>query len=178
LVGGAYARFGIGSIFAIQPEVLYSQKGFKLDDVIDIDGQPVNADATFSLDYIEIPLLLVARLDLPLVRPGIYAGGVVAFESTCDVDGTLSMPGQVQPLGDCDAIIPGDPESSLDRKKTDWGTVFGAYVDLKLGPVVLTLDGRYQLGLQDLNDDPAAVTGEDIKNRTWQIMAGVGIDIL
>jgi len=44
-----------------------------------------------------------------------------------------------------------------------------------VGSLVLTLDARYQLGLTNLDDSPD--TDESVKNRVWQIMAGVGFTL-
>jgi hypothetical protein len=46
---GAVARIGIGELFAVQPEVVYSAQGYSQD----IDG----VDVTGKLDYINIPVL-------------------------------------------------------------------------------------------------------------------------
>ena len=54
--------------------------------------------------------------------------------------------------------------------------MFGANLDVFVGPVILTLDARYQLGLTNLNDDPDA-PDESVKNQLWQIMAGLGFTL-
>ena len=162
-VGGAYANFGLGGVFAIQPEVLYSQKGFKLDET----GSPL--EASLKTNYFEIPVLLKAQFPLTMLRPAVYAGPVVSFETSCKLgltDGDTSLD------FDCDS----DDADVSDRKKTDFGAVFGANLDLFVGPLVLTIDGRYQLGLTNLNDDPEA-PDESVKTRVWQFMAGVGFTI-
>ena len=162
-VGGAYASFGLGGVFAIQPEVLYSQKGFTGTDA----ESPL--EATFKANYFEIPVLLKAQFPLTMLRPAVYAGPVVSFETSCKVgfaggDTSLDF--------DCNS-----PDVDVGaRKKTDFGAVFGANLDFFVGPVVLTLDGRYQLGLTNLNDDPDA-PDESVKNKVWQFMAGVGFSI-
>jgi len=162
-VGGAYANFGLGGVFAIQPEVLYSQKGFKGEET----GSPI--EAAFKTNYFEIPVLLKAQFPLTMLRPAVYAGPVVSFETSCKLgltDGDTSVD------FDCDS----DDADAGDRNKTEFGAVFGANLDLFVGPLVLTVDGRYQLGLTNLNDDPDA-PDESVKNRVWQFMAGVGFTI-
>ena len=162
-VGGAYANFGLGGVFAIQPEVLYSQKGFKGGE----SGSPL--EASFKTNYFEIPVLLKAQFPMTMLRPAVYAGPVVSFETSCKLGFTG---GDTSLDFDCDS-----PEADAgDRKKTDFGAVFGANLDLFVGPLVLTVDGRYQLGLTNLNDDPDA-PDESVKNRVWQFMAGVGFTI-
>lgn len=154
-VGGGFVTFGLGSLLAIQPELLYSQKGFQAEEL----GQT----ATLGTNYIEIPVLLKAQFKLAMLRPAIYAGPVVSFETGCNLD-VLGV------SFDCD-----DDEGFVDRKTTDWGAVFGANLDFFLGPVTLLVDARYQLGLANLADAPDV--DEEVKNRVWQIMAGVGFTL-
>jgi len=154
-VGGAFVTLGLGSLFAVQPELLYSQKGFKASEGI--------LSAQLGTNYIEIPVLLKAQFKLAMLRPAIYAGPVVSFETGCTVSiSDVSV--------DCN-----DDEGFVDRKTTDWGAAFGANLDFILGPVILILDARYQLGLTNLADVPD--DDESVKNRVWQIMAGVGFTL-
>lgn len=151
-VGGGFATFGLGSLFALQPELLYSQKGFKAEE----GGQT----AELGLNYFEIPVLLKAQFKLAMLRPAIYAGPVLSFETGC----TFSFDGASE---DCDA-----GEDFTNRKKNEWGAVFGANLDFFLGSLTLILDARYQLGLTNLADVPE--DDDEVKNNVWQIMAGLG----
>src|SRR5699024_5752469 len=73
---GAYASIRIpNSPLGIQPEVLYTQKGFQ--STSGIDGQ--QEDTSFRLDYIEIPLLAKIKLGsygklVPYIYGGTYLG--------------------------------------------------------------------------------------------------------
>jgi hypothetical protein len=154
-VGGAFATFSLGSLFAVQPELLYSQKGFKAEE----EG----LSAELGTNYVEIPVLLKAQFKLAMLRPAIYAGPVLSMETGC----SLSVVGVSV---DCD-----DDEGFVDRKTSEWGTVFGANVDLILGSITLILDARYQLGLTNLADVPDE--DDEVKSRVWQIMAGVGFTL-
>lgn len=157
---GAFAQFGIGSIFAIQPEVLYSRRGAKSRDE--------DPATKLNLDYIEIPLLLIARLssrESP-IYPVLYTGPSVAFEMQCRVTGAdVSF--------DCD-----DPllDGALQTVKTDFGLVFGGGFEILYSRLTVQLDARYTLGLVNLNDteDAAEVSA---KNRTWSFMLGFGIPL-
>ena len=151
-VGGGFVTLGLGSLFALQPELLYSQKGFQVDEF----GETVK----LNTNYIEIPVLLKAQFKLAMLRPAVYAGPVVSFETGCDVS-VADISVNCDEGGDFD-----------ERKKNEWGAVFGANLDFFLGPVTLILDGRYQLGLTNLNDAPDST--EEVKNQVWQFMAGVG----
>ena len=155
-VGGGFVTLGLGSLFALQPELLYSQKGFQVDEF----GETVK----FNTNYIEIPVLLKAQFKLAMLRPALYAGPVLSFETGCTVSALeLSV--------DCDDETVGVG----DRKTTEWGAVFGGNLDFILGPVILILDARYQLGLTNLADVPDS--DDSVKNNLWQIMAGVGFGI-
>ena len=155
-VGGGFVTLGLGSLFALQPELLYSQKGFKAEE----SGQ----SAQLGTNYIEIPVLLKAQFKLAMLRPAVYAGPVYSLETGCTFDlSGISF--------DCDNEVAGFDE----RKKSEWGAVFGANLDFIVGPVILILDARYQLGLTNLADVPDS--DEEVKSRVWQIMGGVGFTL-
>lgn len=151
-VGGLFAQFGLGDLFAIRPEGLYSQKGFSQEEA--------GVDATLKADYIEVPLLLAARLSQGSVRPVLFAGPVIGFEASCEVEGVVDG---VEVSADCE-------DQGIETESTDFGAAFGAGLELDAGGFVVLLDGRYTLGLSDLD---ASETSE-AKNRAWSVMAGVG----
>ena len=153
-VGGAFLGIGLGSVFSIQPELLYSQKGFSAEEG--------DLEASLNTNYLEIPLLVKANLDAGLLRPAIYAGPVLSFETSCN----FSLAGISE---DCDV---GD--DFTERKTTEWGLDFGANLDILLGPIMLVADARYQLGLTNLAD---VDTDEEVKTRMWQFMAGIGFSL-
>ncbi len=69
---GAFAQIPLGSIIGIQPEILYSQKGFKGTGTI--LGSPYSY--TRSTDYLDIPLLLAIK---PVEMLTILAGPQYSF---------------------------------------------------------------------------------------------------
>lgn len=156
-VGGAFAEFMIGDMFAIQPEVLYSQKGIKAEEA--------GATAKLKLDYIEVPVLF--KVNIPIegskVRPSVYAGPAVAFKASCKVSGSV---GGVDVDVDCD-----DPLIDLPVKSTDFGVAFGGGIAFDVGGAEVGIDVRYTLGLTKIDDDPDPF---DIKNRVISIMGTVG----
>ncbi|MFO7587652.1 MAG: porin family protein [Gemmatimonadota bacterium] len=159
LVGGGFATFGIGNNFFIQPELLYSMKGAKGD----VEG----VDATFKLDYFEIPVLFGARFPIANspIEPRVFAGPAVAFEMSCKIDGEE---GGVSVSVDCEDL-------GLDTKSVDFGVAFGAGFGYALEKLSIIVDGRYDLGIANI-DDSGFDTG-DVKNRAWQFMAGVAFPL-
>jgi hypothetical protein len=159
LVGGGVLSFMVHDAFAIQLEALYSQKGADVDD---IDG----GSGTLAVDYFEVPLL--AKVMVPTggnVRPVFFVGPAVAFEISCSISAEAMG---VSVDVDCDAS---GLDGGLERKKTDFGILGGAGLEVDAGPVVVTFEGRYNFGLTNLDDsgDP----GFSIKSRTFSILAGL-----
>jgi hypothetical protein len=108
---GTYGEFGIGNVFAIQPEVLYAPKG--------ATDQEEEVKLTFRLNYIEVPLLLKARIPVKgsRVRPSVYAGPVVAFETKCEVEGEG---GGLSAKADCEAISDFGADADIETKSVDF----------------------------------------------------------
>jgi hypothetical protein len=155
LVAGAFAEFMIGNMFAIQPELLYSQKGFKADSA--------GVELKLKGDYLEIPVLL--KINIPIegskVHPHVYAGPAVAFKASCKIE---VSGGGASASEDCE-------DAGLLIKSTDFGVAFGGGVSVDVGGAEVGVDVRYTLGLTSVDDDPDPF---DIKNKVISIMGTVG----
>jgi hypothetical protein len=163
LVGG-FAQIGIGSKFAIQPEVFYSQNGAKTTKT--------DPSIKLNLNYIRVPLLLMARLssrESPMY-PILYAGPQVAFETRCRVTGEDDG---VSVSFDCDSP---ELDDALQTKTTDFGLVFGGGFEILYSKLTIQLDARYNLGLTNLNDT-ADASEVSVKSRGWSFTLGLGIPI-
>jgi len=144
-VGGAYAS-GFLRVVALQAEVLYAQRKFS-----EITG------TVFQQDFVEIPLLLGLRLRGDPFFPMLYTGASAAFELKCSAEGLVDQ--TCEDLG----VVPNSPQ---------WNFLLGVGVDVYVGPVILTLDGRFNLGLNALQED-----NPDRKWRSFYIMAGIGLPL-
>ena len=158
LLGGVFVTFHITNSFGIQPELLYSQKGFS-------DNSDPDFDATFKLDYIDVPVLL--RYDIPVVgpiRPFFVAGPAFGLQMKCAV----AASGQgVSASVDCDRIGE-ESEVQFEKKTFDMSGVLGAGLDFRLGGTTLMVGARYEHGFSDVVEDAS------VRNRTWSIVAGLG----
>lgn len=103
------------------------------------------------------------------MRPIVFAGPSVSFESKCEVSGEELG---TQVTFDCD-----DPDIEIQRKTTDWAIVFGVGVDYPVGNFLIDGEWRYNLGLTNLNDDSETSSLETIKSRSWALMVTVGYPI-
>jgi hypothetical protein len=144
---GVYTQLFKSDVFAIQPEILYSTKGTKVEDD---DGS-----ADFNLNYIDIPILAVIKLgDAAEIHVGPYFGYLLNANIDIDADG---------PLGFDDDELDRD-----DFKSWDYGLSAG--VGFNVGAV--QIGARYNYGLQKIADGDSefweGVLG-DSKNSNAQV---------
>lgn len=145
---GGFLQVMVAPNFSIQPEALYLAKGASENDM------------EVQLNYLQIPVLVQYHLPTPAVSPRLFVGPSLAFEVACDFDdGAFSA--------SCE-------DEGIDTKSADFGLVFGAGVDIPAGGVVVTLDGRYDMGVTNIGEEADALGDIEIKNRAWEFFAGVG----
>lgn len=159
---GAFVSIPISAAVAIQPEVVFAQKGarsaaYDYDDIpADGDGPPIGVyiSEKTSHNYLEVPVLLKLspspRSDF--ARPTFFAGPSVGI------------------LLDAKKVYDTDYKEYL--RSTDFGVIIGGGVELGR----LSFDARYNLGLTTIAKDYDASFGNvpgDIKNRAFTVTAGV-----
>ncbi|MEJ2541325.1 MAG: porin family protein [Gemmatimonadota bacterium] len=145
-VGGVFLDWGQSTLFGFQVAAQYAQKGAEIDNV-DLD-----------LAYLEIPAVVKVGLPLGIVKPSVFGGVALGFNTSCD------DPDQVFGADFCD-----------DVSSTEWAGVFGADAAFYLGSLSLWIDARYNVGLNDISSDLEFV--DDLKNRAWNISGGVGFGL-
>lgn len=142
---GAFALIR-GDKLGFQPEVIFSQQGSKFK----YNTSAPSLKQNFS--YVNIPLIVklytIAGLNLQV---GPQIGLLTSAEREDFVTGQ-SGPIEKQDIKD-------------DLKKTDISLALGVGWDLPFG---LSVDGRYNLGLSDINSGG----GESVKNQVWQFSVG------
>ena len=161
-VGGGFFTLRIGKYFAVEPQVLYVQKG------TDFPDPP--PDVSYTQDYVEIPLLITGRYPLAgslRFAPTIFAGPAVAFQTSCTfTSGGGTFPGGAYiPVNGarCDSIL---AQNGSSIRHTDALLVFGGGFDV--GPLALL--ARYDLGLTRLF--VSRMTPLDMKTQAWLVSAG------
>lgn len=132
---GAFARFNVNETFVIQPELLYSGKGAKID--ITEDG--ASYKSTTKLNYLSIPV--IAKL---YVNSGfnLQAGPQFDFLLSAKEDYEVSYAGEFES---------GEDDIKDDIKSLDFGLAFGLGYDFPNG---FGLDARYMLGVSELANSP------------------------
>jgi hypothetical protein len=147
LVAGGFVVWPVNTVFGVQTEALYSQKGAKIEE----DG----ATGTLKLDFLEVPVL--ARFSSPASNGAsfhVFGGPSFGFRLRARSESEFEGDSESEDISD-------------DVERFDLGLVAGAGVEMGR----LVVDGRYTWGMTNLNKDP-----EDdvkIKNRVFSIMAGI-----
>jgi outer membrane protein OmpA-like peptidoglycan-associated protein len=149
--GGIYYNIGIGNIFSIQPELLYSQMGSELG--IDLDIVPVNkakaveTTEELQLDYISVPVLFKIS---PIWRLGIFAGPQFDYLLMAEIDGD---------------------DLEEDFEDFDFAATAGLEFWLTRN---IGLYGRYIWGLTDIYAGDGNDGDIEINNQGWQVGLTIG----
>ena len=120
---GVYARNYLSDNFFIQPEIMYSSKGFEATD----DG--FTEELELQLDYIDVPIIFGYNILLPIE---VHVGPYISFLAN-DPSGSF----------DTDLI---DGEFTADKddfNSLDYGVAIGAGLNLEFIDFIV----RYNLGL-------------------------------
>jgi len=151
--GGAFVSFNLADQFAIQPELLYVQKGVKYE--------AGSAKMTVKADYIELPLYLKWNPTVAgKIQPSIFAGPYVA----------MLMGAKIKTEGFADPADNGEEDIKDSTKSTDFGVSFGAGFGYKLDPKgELFLNVRYDLGMSKIDDHAVQ---QDIKTNMFAVLLG------
>jgi hypothetical protein len=123
---GLFAKLPVSGMFSVQPELYYITKG---SDVT-YNNAFVDGTARFNLNYLEVPLLLVANITDYF---NFHAGPYVSYL----INGTVKNKANIN-LFDFEKNINTD-----DYDRFDAGIAVGAGIDIK----AISLGARYNFGL-------------------------------
>jgi hypothetical protein len=154
---GAFGKFEITEMFAIQPEFLYSTKGFTNT----FDNLLAEGEAKFNLNYIEIPVNVVYNLSEDFA---FHLGPYIGFLANANVDTSTEILNFFQ-------IDTSDELNRDDFNLIDFGLTAGLNFNLDQ----LIFGFNYNLGLTQVAKDnfPTQQMLGDAKNTVIQIYAGI-----
>jgi len=144
--GGAYYNIGLGEVFSIQPEILWSQMGSEWDFVYATPAafRAANGDTyDLQLDYISVPVLFKVS---PAWRWGFFAGPQFDYLLMAEFDGV---------------------DIEEDVENYDFAATAGMEFWLTRN---IGLYGRYIWGFTDLDKLEEA----EVFNRGWQFGVTIG----
>ncbi len=157
LGGGASVSYWFSEVVSVRTEILYTQRGATSSNAI-IDGLPTGFDAEIAITYVDIPLLVSARLPLstPLV-PSLFAGG--AYGS--NVETLIS-------LTDADGIVVSNPDDSI--ASNDLFAVAGVALDMEVAGQRVIFDARVSRGLKNIRPE---VPDSPLRNTSYLFTIGL-----
>lgn len=147
---GAMVVVPIRPNFAFQPELLYTMKGAVLTDP--------SGDATFKMNYIQLPLLV--RFDVPAsggVKPFVLAGPGIAFRQACNFE----VKGSFAFSGTCDDLV---GSSGQKFETVDYSAIIGGGLAFDVSGKTFTVGARYDYSLSKIQKDT------DIKHRVISVV--------
>lgn len=150
---GVYAAFPLNDFIAIQPEILYSQKGSQLT----YDNVLATGEAKFKLNYIEVPVLAKFNLTKNL---NIHAGPYIAY----------LVDAQVKNETDGGTFNFEDNFDNDDFNKFDAGVSAGIGFDFDF----VGIGARYNLGLTKIGKERDIAGGTytpEGKNSSFSVYA-------
>jgi len=128
----ALVEIGISGGFAVQPEIVFVQKGWKEKyPFLDLE-----AEAIFN--YFDVPILLKYKFGAETVKGYFAAGPTIGY----------AISGKTKVNGEAEKI-----EDWRDYNRFEIGVSLGAGIGFTAGSGTLFLDARYLLGLSDLSVD-------------------------
>lgn len=159
-VGGLGLSIPVTSdnFFAIQPEILYIQKGAKFNTNL----STTRVGDTY-INYLELPVLAKINFGGESFRLYVNGGPSVSYALFGKTNNT--------------DIEFGDGADVSFNNRIDLGLQFGGGIGFKAGPGDILLDARYGLGLSNLLDQPVAGGDSELQNRVYTFTIGYAIPL-
>lgn len=148
---GVFYNINSGSLFSMQPEVNFSQRGIRFDD-------PANISLTRNFNYLEVNLIGKTTFSSKNIKAYLNLGPGIAFlmsaQDRSDISGTTKV--------DIEA-------ENIRRRDTALHAGFG--FAFRLGfENALFLEGRYTLGISDLFDIESSQLPENYEPTNHRVL--------
>lgn len=170
LVGGI--GFEAGGRFGVEVDIMYVQKGVKLD-VPDQDvggGELISFRADVVFNQISMPVLFRIKF-LPGTSPYILFGGTVSYILSSEAEYTMSSNLGGTETGSEDLYA--DDAENFGR--LDYGVVGGVGLEVAFGSTMhVFFEGRYIYGLANILHENARGDGDSLKLTTILLVGGFG----
>ncbi len=173
--GGGFLRYHITPALSIQPGILFSTKGGRIKEDVDIRGREMEIEGNLMMRYIEVPVLLRFGTWIPIPEPPryhppgytyhVFTGLSIAYNTSSRFSGDLK--------GDVFGVDFDEEFSNSVRDQfqdTDLSIILGAGFEYGLS-TRFTFDIRYVLSILDVNNTPGV--SSEIRNGTISAMIGV-----
>lgn len=165
---GGIVEIPIHQNFSFQPEILFSKKGFNVNEATSLNALginvPIGAKATTSISYIETPLL--AKVKLGQGNTSFYgiAGPSIGYATSAKVQSKVTLLIDFN-LPDIDLDL-----SNNIYNRTDISGILGGGAEYKTPSGNLFTDIRYQHSFTNMINNPIADL--TVKNSGFQLTFG------
>ena len=170
---GGVAELGINENFAIQSELLYTQKGFGLREGVNVDlfniPLPLGVTAESRFNYLEVPLLAKVKFGNDQVKGFLTAGPTFGYATS----GRLVTKANV--LVDFRLVDTPINLDAINFQRFEVGGALGGGVAFDTDFGELFVEARYNHGFSQLYDIP--LVDETLRNRNIALSAGIMIPI-
>lgn len=173
---GATLGIDLHQYFRLAGDLYYTPGGATLEcrsvDECYLDGFLFVGEFPIKGTYLQlfVPATLMIPIEESVFRPRVYTGPRLGLELSCKIGIEGSVEGEpVDEEFDCDDPVLIEVGLGGETKSISFGWLFGAGTDITVGSGAITADILYNLGLTDVNDEPA---GPEIKPSAWQFMVG------
>ncbi|HEX8530410.1 MAG TPA: porin family protein [Cytophagales bacterium] len=171
LTAGLGINFALTSdnFLSVQPEILYSQKGWA--------AEAANAfgsyDGNYRLNYLEVPVLLKINFGSETVRAYVNAGPSFGYLLGGRITGNWNALGLFGSNVNESLEFTNSPSAlnQLDANRTEVGLNFGGGAGYAFGGRVLFVDLRYNMGLTDYD------RAFESKNRVFALTVGLQVPL-
>ena len=154
---GVVGELSLLDIIAIQPGIIFSQQGFKIDDFL---GSKISA--TETLNYIQVPVNVMYKVNLGvaklLLQAGPYLGYGLSGKTKAWLDGKKIEGEDFKEMFGDEKIKFGSGDED-DYKALDFGLGFGAGVQFSSFQVCI----GYNAGLMNFAPEIPTESGIDLK---------------
>ena len=170
---GIVTEIGISENFAFQPELLYTTKGFKISEGLNINlgGFPIPAGVTAStkINYLEVPLLAKYKFGNEALRFNVTAGPVVSYAANAHLDTRANL------LLDLNPIKTNIDLDALNYERLEISASIGVGMEYETDNGAFFADARYVHGFSDLYNAP--VVDLNLKNRGVGVTVGYKVNL-
>ncbi len=173
--GGAYMRYYVTPAFSIQPELLFSTRGGRIKEDVDIRGRDLRIDGNLMMYYVEVPLLFRLGTSIYFPEPPRYEPSGYTYHVLAGVSASYNTRAQFNGnlRGDVFGVDFDEEFSSSVRsqfRESDLSVIAGA--GFEYGRVTrFTFDIRYVLSVMDISNNSSG--NGDLRNGTITAMIGI-----
>lgn len=165
---GLVSEIGFSENFAIQPELNFTTKGFKIRESANINiyemPLPLGVTAVSKFNYVEVPVLAKARFGTGKTQAYVVAGPTLGYAT----GGKLETRANI--LFEIDLYETPLDLNSIGYERFEVGGTVGGGVAFDTGGGQLFVDARYSHGFTEVYDIP--IVRERVQNKSFGINAG------